>query len=128
MRVLLDTHAFIWWVTDDHRLSPRARQVFGDGDNHLSFSVASAWEIAIKAGLGRLKLRDGAETFVNRHVERNGISILPVRLSHALRLESLPYHHADPFDRLLVAQAQQEGLSLLTNDRRIAAYDVAVVW
>ena len=128
MRVLLDTHAFLWWITDDPQLSGHARDIVGDGRNEAFFSAASAWEIAIKAAMGRLGLPDDAEEFIAAEVTRNGFSVLPVHLTHALRVYALPAHHRDPFDRLLVAQSRVENLPLLSRDPHLAAYGVEVVW
>lgn len=128
MRVLLDTHAFLWWIGDDPRLSERAREVFSDGDNDLVFSAASGWEIAIKARLGRLQVLGDLNTYLFRQLTENYTSVLPVHLSHALRVHALPDHHRDPFDRLLVAQAIVEEMPLLSADPRIARYPVEVVW
>lgn len=128
MRILLDTCTFLWWITDDHRLSQRSIELISDGNNELLFSAASGWEIAIKAGLGRLDVPDPLDRFVSEHLFRNHISVLPVQLSHALHVYTLPQLHRDPFDRLLVAQAQVERLPLLSSDRRLAEYDVDVLW
>ncbi|NPV53382.1 MAG: type II toxin-antitoxin system VapC family toxin [Firmicutes bacterium] len=128
MKALLDTHTFLWWITDDPRLSLHARKVISDGENELFFSAASGWEIAIKARLGKLHLTDELESFIPAQLSANAISILPVYLSHTLHVYSLPYHHRDPFDRLLVAQAQVENLPILTADPQISLYTVEVIW
>ncbi len=128
MRILLDTHTFLWWITADDRLSPRSIELISDGNNELLFSTASGWEIAIKAGLGRLDIPDPLDRFVSEHLFRNHIGVLPVQLSHALHVHSLPYHHRDPFDRMLVAQAQLEKLPVLSSDQRIANYEIEVLW
>ena len=128
MRVLLDTHSFLWWVTDDPRLSPRAREIMSDGENHLFFSAASAWEIAIKARLGRLTIPEPIATFVPAQLAENGIEGLPIGLSHALQVHSLPDHHRDPFDRMLIAQSQMENLPILTGDPWITRYPVETIW
>lgn len=128
MRVLLDTHTFLWWITDDPRLSPHARKIIGDGENALFFSAASGWEVAIKARLGRLRLPDALERFIPEQLALNAIESLPVQMSHALRVHALPDYHRDPFDLLLVAQAQLEGLPILTEDAQIARYQVKTIW
>ncbi len=125
---MLDTHAFLWWIGDDPRLSERAREVFSDGDNDLVFSAASGWEIAIKARLGWLQVPGDLHTYLLRQLTENYTSVLPIHLSHALRVCALPDHHRDPFDRLLVAQAIVEEIPLLSADPRIARYPVEVVW
>ncbi len=106
MRALLDTHAFLWWTTDDPRLSSRARRIIADGRNRLFFSAAGGWEIAIKAQLGRLRLPSDPERFIPEEMQRNAIESLPIQMRHALHVHTLPRHHRDPFDRLLVAQSQ----------------------
>ena len=128
MRALLDTHVFLWWISDDRRLSSWVRTIIGDGNNRLFLSAASGWEIAIKAKLGRLKLPKSLETFVAEQLALNAIESLPVQMSHALHVYTLPVHHRDPFDRLLVAQAQLENLPILTADPQISLYPVETVW
>ncbi len=128
MNALLDTHVFMWWITDDPRMSQRARQVFGNPDVDLLLSAASAWEIAIKAGAGKLELEGDLERFVPEQLDENGIEVLPVELAHALRAGTLPGHHRDPFDRLLVAQAQLERIPIVTGDPLMKLYDVEVIW
>jgi len=128
MRILLDTHVFLWWITDDQRLSHKARQIIGDGCNDLFLSAASGWEMAIKAGLGRLDLPAAMEEFVAEHLTVNAIRALPVQMNHVLRVSDLPHHHRDPFDRLLVAQAIAEDLPIMTADPLIARYPVTVIW
>jgi len=128
MRVLLDTHAFLWWTADDPRLSRKARRIMADGRNELYLSAASGWEMAIKARLGRLQVGEDLEQFVREQMALNGIDGLPVYMNHALHAYVLPDHHGDPFDRLLVAQALVEGLPILTGDPQIARYAVETVW
>lgn len=128
MRVLLDTHAFLWWITDDQRLSQRARETIARPTNTLFLSAASAWEIAIKAALGRLRFQGNLKSFISRQLAMNGIEPLPVELAHALHVALLPPLHRDPFDRLLVAQAQLEGIPILTADPILGQYEVEVIW
>lgn len=128
MRILLDTHAFLWWVTDDEQLSRRARRLLGDGRNEILFSAASAWEISIKSSLGRVTLPDDAERYIAAQLEQNAFGVLPVRLHHALRVATLPALHRDPFDRMLVAQALVEELAILSRDVRLGGYSVRVLW
>ena len=128
MRVLLDTHAFLWWNTDDPRLSQTARDVIGDGRNELYVSVASAWEIAIKAARGSLLLPEPPEHFVPARLQLHRMLALAIQLRHALHVHDLPMIHRDPFDRLLVAQSRLEDLPILTADPEIARYDVSVIW
>lgn len=128
MRVLLDTHTFLWWITDSPQLSPRAREVIGDGSTELFVSAASGWEIAIKARLGRLKLLDEPERLIPEQIALNAIQSLPVHMAHALHAYNLPNHHRDPFDRMLIAQAQLEQIPLMTADPQISRYPVEVIW
>ncbi len=123
MRVLLDTHALLWWIADDQRLSARACTVIADSGNDVYLSAVRGWEIAIKARLGRLGLPVGAARFVTNQVNLNDFGALPVELSHAL-----PVHRRDPFDRLLVAQCRIEGMSILSADRWLEDYGVERVW
>jgi len=127
-RVLLDTHAFLWWIVDDPRLSSSARELMAGGDSELMLSAASAWEIAIKARLGRLRLPEGLSGYMADQLRANRITTLPVSFDHALYVRHLPDHHHDPFDRLLVAQSMLEDLPIVTGDRNLARYDIEVVW
>jgi len=121
-RLLLDTHVFLWWRADDTQLAAAAREAIAHAEI-VAVSAASAWEAAIKARLGRLRL---PEPFA-KGVTDSGFSELSVRFAHAERAADLPRHHADPFDRMLVAQAQIEGLTLVTHDSSIWRYDVPVL-
>ncbi len=128
MRLLLDTHAFLWWVFDDARLSPAARDLIADPAAEILFSTVSAWEIAIKAGTGRLDLPADVAAFIVDQVRRNRFRVLAVELPHALRVHALPDHHRDPFDRLLAAQALVEAVPLLSRDRHLAPYEIELRW
>lgn len=128
MRALLDTHAFLWWITDDSRLSGRAREFISAGENELLFSAASGWEVAIKADLGKIELPEDPERFLTEQLHRNAVGVLPVNLGHAMGVYSLPDHHRDPFDRLLVAQCVSERLPLLSRDTAFERYPVEVIW
>lgn len=128
MKLLLDTHVFLWWIADDERLSAPARAAIADSANEIFVSAASGWEIAIKAGLGRLSLPDRPARFVPNQVARNGFTVLSISLAHALAVEALPALHRDPFDRLLVAQSRLEKLPVITDDAAILRYDVRAVW
>jgi PIN domain nuclease of toxin-antitoxin system len=128
VRVLLDTHAFLWWISDDPRLSDRAREIIADGRNELFFSAASGWEISIKAGPGRLEVPEDLQRFISDQLSRNAVQSLPIYLSHALHTRNLPDHHRDPFDRILVSQAILEEMPLLSADPQISRYPVEVVW
>ena len=128
MRALLDTHAFLWWVLEDERLSSRARQPISDANNQFFLSAASAWEIVIKARAGRLRLPDNPGRFITQQMSVNTIEGLPIQLTHALHIATLPGHHRDPFDRMLVSQALVHGLVLLGPDSAISQYPVRVAW
>ncbi len=128
MMLLLDTHAFLWWISDDPRLPEPARSAIASGGNDVFFSAASAWEIAIKSGLGRVEVPRPIGDFVTDQMRQNAFEVLPVHVRHALAVASLPDLHKDPFDRMLVAQAMQEGMALLSGDRDIPRYDVEVIW
>ena len=130
MRLLLDTHTFLWWIDDAPRVSQRVRTVIADDSNTLYVSAVTGWEIAIKVAVGRLTLQSHSDpsAAVLKHMDVNAIRELPVRMEHALRVATLPPLHGDPFDRLLVAQAMVDGLTIVTSDRLVAAYDVETIW
>ena len=128
MKILLDTHAFLWWITDDQKLSSRAREVISDAENELFFSAASGWEISIKVQLGRLKLPEEPERFIPEQLRMNFIRSLPIQMRHALFVSTLPNHHRDPFDRMLVAQAQLEEMSIISADLQMSRYQIELIW
>ncbi len=127
-RLLLDTHAFLWWIGDAPELSEAARHAIADPDNECYLSLASCWEMSIKSSLGKLKLPGSVERFVAEQVAINGFVLLGIELRHAAKVERLPFHHRDPFDRLLIAQAQAEKLTLITVDGAFAKYGVKTIW
>ena len=128
MRVLLDTHAFLWWIADKPEISDHARDTIADERNQVVFSVVSGWEISIKFGVGKLELPEAPDRFIVEQISINALEVLPIYLSHALGVHRLPHHHGDPFDRLLVAQALAERLPLISGDREIARYPVETIW
>ena len=128
MRFLLDTNCWLWAVSAPERLRNTGGDLIADADNTVVFSAVSALEIAIKVSLGKLKLPEHASDFVTSRVEALRMTVLPVYVSHALRVASLPRHHGDPFDRLLVAQSQIEKLPLMTADHALAAYGIDIIW
>ena len=128
MKLLLDTHTFIWWDMAPQQLGPQAKPACFDSANELVLSVASVWEMQIKVMLGKLTLRKPLRQLVTDQVQQNGLIVLPVNLEHALRLDSLPSHHKDPFDRLIVAQALVEGWPVVSHDPAVAQYPVTVIW
>jgi PIN domain nuclease of toxin-antitoxin system len=128
MKALLDTHAFLWWITDQPRIPQRVRAIIENGENALFVSAASGWEIIIKFQLGRLLLSEEPEDYLMDQIRRNFFQTLPIRMEHSLHLLGLPAHHKDPFDRMLIAQAQFENIPILTSDTQIARYPVEVIW
>ena len=126
--ILLDSHAFLWFVWDDPLLSPAAKQRIEDPANHKWVSVASCWEIAIKARLGKLRLGEPATTFLPRELATNHFSPLRIELAHVTLVETLPPHHKDPFDRLLIAQAIIEKRPLVSVDAVFDEYGVTRLW
>jgi len=128
MRLLLDTHALIWAVTLDDKLSDKAKELILDADNELYLSVASIWEMSIKASLGKLILQQPIEQIINEQVQINGLNILNIEAAHALAVASLPWHHRDPFDRLIITQSKLEKLTLVSCDAAMDAYEVERVW
>lgn len=127
MRLLVDTHAFLWFVAADDRLSRSARAAIERADGEWYVSAASVWEMSIKASIGRLELPGPADTYFADKV-RQGLRVLPIEWQHAAAVERLPFHHRDPFDRLIVAQAQAERLSLVTKDPVFSHYGLRVIW
>ncbi len=128
MKVLLDTHCWLWWTAEPQRLGEHARRLIRDGGNTVLLSAASSWELAIKYALGRLALPEPPHDFVPRRLARDSIAPLPVHHAHALQVAALPRHHRDPFDRLLVAQAQLERVPIITVDRQFEPYDIEIIW
>lgn len=128
MRILLDTGCWLWSLAAPERLNQKARDLLTDRRHTLYLSAASSWEIAIKAALGKLALPEPPEKYVPSRMAAQDILGLPVEHTHALRVFSLPSHHRDPFDRILVAQAQSESLTILTADRAFDPYDVETFW
>ena len=128
MKLLLDTHTFLWWILDDPQMSAKALGLIGDSRNNLYWSTASSWEVAINYALGRLPLPDDPTKFLPTELGKNRIESLPIVDAHAFQAGSLPRHHRDPFDRMLVAQAQIESLGLISNDPKINLYNVNAYW
>jgi PIN domain nuclease of toxin-antitoxin system len=128
VKLLLDTHTFLWWVAASKELSRKARSAIGSGRNECYVSVASGWEIAIKVSLGKLRIEGALDRFLPEQLAVNGFQALPIELKHAARVATLPFHHRDPFDRLLVAQALEEELGVVTANAVCAKYGVKRVW
>jgi PIN domain nuclease of toxin-antitoxin system len=124
VNLLLDTHVLLWWLTDSRKLGRRARAAIAGPRAMVWVSAATAWEIAIKTALGRLVFAEPPEVCLPRELERSHFNPLPVSVEHALAFGTLPRHHTDPFDRLLIAQAQRQGLTIVTADGILSRYDV----
>lgn len=123
MKLLLDTHAFLWWLNDDHELGPSARRAIESVDSLVYVSAATAWEIALKRANSKLE----APGEIREWIEESAFSDLPVEVEHAVASADLPWHHKDPFDRLLVAQARIEEMTLVTHDDEIRRYEVSIL-
>jgi PIN domain nuclease of toxin-antitoxin system len=128
MKVLLDTHALLWWLLDDPQLPVTARRAIADRETMVLVSAASGWEISTKVRIGRLPEARGLVDSLEAAVRREGFAVLPVALAHALAAGSLPGPHRDPFDRLLMAQARIEAATLVTNDAVLRDYGLPVLW
>ena len=128
MKVLVDTQILLWDLLQDHRSSRRAKEILGSREHELVFSLVSLWEIAIKIKTGKLNAIGSSVAYIRDEMNAYGMELLPIRYDHILQLESLPHHHSDPFDRLLIAQSISESLPILTADRQFKAYDVKVIW
>jgi PIN domain nuclease of toxin-antitoxin system len=128
MRLLLDTHVFLWWNEADPRLSRRVRGLLSDPENSLYLSVASAWEMTIKVQSGKLGLPAATAVYIPARLNHYGIEALPVTLEHVLAASTLPGHHRDPFDRMLIAQGQVERLAIVTHDPQVRKYAVETIW
>ena len=127
--MLIDTHVVLWWSSErGARVSEPVRELLSDGGTEVSFSVASAWEIAIKVGGGRMVLPEIVERYLPDRLRLHGFELMPIELPHVFRAGALPRLHGDPFDRMLVAQAQIEGVPILTADPAISRYDVETIW
>jgi PIN domain nuclease of toxin-antitoxin system len=128
MRAILDTNSFLWFISGNDQLSIKARDVIGDSNNQLLLSSASLWEIAIKVSLGRLELLQPFNLLIPQQLEENDITVLPIELSHLTNIIDLPFHHRDPFDRLIIAQALTEELPVITSDALFSYYPVNLIW
>ena len=128
MRLLLDTHAFLWFILDHPRLSKVARNHIAEPDNIVLVSPVTYWEIAIKISLGKYALPEPYSDFMERELESNNFQVLAIEPRHTAVLIDLPFHHRDPFDRLLIAQAQAEDIPLISIDKALDAYPVERVW
>jgi PIN domain nuclease of toxin-antitoxin system len=128
VKLLLDTHALLWWWTDDAQLSQPARQAISNTSNEVLVSAASAWEIATKQRLGKLNGVPQATSQFSQLLAADGFELLPISATHALRAGAHPADHRDPFDRMLAAQAALEGATLVTRDAALAQFEVEMLW
>lgn len=126
--LLLDTHTFLWWIAEEEKLSTRSTTFIKDPTNKIFLSVASVWEIMIKISTNKLQFPHHAEAFIAEQVQINDFQILPIEFSHTCKTKNLPLYHQDPFDRMLIAQAQSENLLFITNDQQIQRYEVQHTW
>jgi len=128
MNLLLDTHVFLWWASEPERLSSKVFNLCEDNMNNLILSVVSVWEMQIKLQLGKMRLNMSLRNLIESQQQTNNVKIFPIELEHVLGLENLPAYHKDPFDRLLIAQANVENLFLVSKDPVFSEYPVRLVW
>ncbi len=128
MKLLLDTHVFLWLRSAPGRVSAAAVAAYRDESNTAYLSLVSAWEIQIKQQLGKLDLEVPLDTLIREQCAQNDLRLMDVKLDHVLGLGALPPHHKDPFDRLLIAQARQENAALISSDSQFSSYDVDLLW
>jgi PIN domain nuclease of toxin-antitoxin system len=128
MRLLLDTQAFLWFILQDSRLSWAAEAAISLPANEVLVSPASYWEIAIKVSIGKLALSQPFDPFIEQQIVKNQLVVLPIEPRHAARVVALPFHHRDPFDRILVAQSLLEGIPLVSSDARLDQYGIRRIW
>jgi len=128
VKILLDTNAFLRWVEDDPALSAKARSTIANMNNEMLVSLVVPWELAIKSALGKIRLSQPAGQYVAQHVEENGFSLLGIELADVALVETLPLHHRDPFDRLLIAQAKNRKLSVVSSDPLFSTYHIKRIW
>ena len=128
MRLLMDTHVFIWWSDEPEKLSDRVLNACQDDDNSLMLSIISIWEMQIKIQLGKLRLRNPLRYLIENQQNINDLQVLPISVNHIYMLENLPMHHRDPFDRLIISQALEERLPLVSKDSVFSNYPVSLYW
>ena len=128
MKILLDTHAFLWALSGSNRLSKKAKEAYLDNENKLFFSAVSYWEIGIKISIGKLELENNWKEIIDKEINNNGIKWLDLKKEHVQGIINLEFHHRDPFDRLLIAQAKYEEMSIMTIDKQIEKYDITTIW
>ncbi|MBF0131399.1 MAG: type II toxin-antitoxin system VapC family toxin [Magnetococcales bacterium] len=128
MKIVMDTHVFLWWIWNSESLSNKSREILLDEDCECYLSVASMWELSIKVGLGKLTLAKPLDRFLSDHMANNGFCRLDITLPHVAGVSTLPFHHRDPFDRLLISQAMLERMPILGADKIFDAYGVERLW
>lgn len=128
MRLLLDTHTFIWYVLNIQRLTDKVRNLIDDEDNEILLSIASIWEMAIKQSTGKLSFSLPFELFITQQLSFNKFNLLEIKINHIAQVATLPLHHRDPFDRLLIAQAMVEQIPILSADSAFDAYPTRRLW
>ena len=128
MRLLLDSNVLLWSISDRKRLTPRVRQIIDDDQHEFFVSRTTIWELSIKVAKGRLQMPGSTIQSLIEQIEIAGLAVLELEDRYILRTETLPHHHGDPFDRILVAQALEEGLTILTSDSEIPKYEAPVIW
>jgi PIN domain nuclease of toxin-antitoxin system len=128
VKLLLDTQSWLWWFAQPERLSEEAITNIADETNELWFSVASVWEIGIKVAIGKLPLPEPPDRYISSRMGQLGVRSLEITATHALQAAALPLHHRDPFDRMLIAQAQIEEMTLVSADSMFSQYDVSILW
>jgi PIN domain nuclease of toxin-antitoxin system len=128
MKVLLDTQTLLWIVTQNSQLSAVARDIYLDEDNEILLSMASIWELALKISLNKLTMKESLPEFVQNHVKANDIKILNIELPHILALEKLPWHHRNPFDRIIISQSMKENIPILSANEELDFYSVTRIW
>lgn len=128
MKYLLDTHALLWIAINDPNLSFKTKDIYLNAENEIFFSMASIWELAIKSSINKISFEKDLEEFIDTHIKGNNIEVLKIELPHLLRIESLPFHHRDPFDRLIIAQAIENNLIILSSDKVFDKYKIKRIW
>jgi PIN domain nuclease of toxin-antitoxin system len=128
MKCIIDTHALLWIVTEDAKLSKQAKNIYLNSGNTILFSLASIWEMAIKISLNKLLLEESLNEFIQNQIKGNDIKILNIDIQHVLSLENLPFHHRDPFDRLIISQCINENIPILSSDKLFDPYPVKRIW
>lgn len=128
MKYLIDTHTLLWIVTNDPKLSAKAKDLYLDSENEIFISMASIWELSIKSSLGKISLEQPLDEFVNEHVKGNDIRILKIELPHVLRIENLPFYHRDPFDRLIISQSIEDNIPIIGSDKTFDSYPIKRIW